>query len=183
MNRLGLVSFLEQVVNWKLLPGEATRLQHEKGIRWIRGQRVCKRIPKAASRDGPQSLEVKERKRFSTSYTSVPWSVASPCSALHGETWGPCATHEMSHSSCVRPGEASRDGDLCHSFGEGQKARAQMATKTLRPAESKFACTYVNLKQQPSEQERDGWTVLNNCFLWHILNHLVDIPAVHYKLH
>lgn len=39
------------------------------------------------------------------------------------------------------------------------------------------------MEQRPSEQEKDGWTVLINCFLCHILNNLVGIPAVCYKLH
>lgn len=52
MNHLVLAHFLEQVLNWKLLPGEAAvKIKHEKGIRWILAQEVCKHILKEMGRD------------------------------------------------------------------------------------------------------------------------------------
>lgn len=61
---------------------------------------------------------------------------------------------------------------------------ARMAAKPLGSAASQFAWVDTNCSEQrSSEQEEDGWTVLINCFLCHILNNLVAIPAVCYKLH
>lgn len=53
--------------------------------------------------------------------------------------------------------------------------------QTSGPADSKCAGVSVSLNQLLGR--RGGQAVLINCFLWQILDHLVDISAVHYKLH
>lgn len=67
------------------------------------------------------------------------------------------------------------------SSGQPHEAPAHTAARALGSAESKFAWMDMNpTEQRSSEQEEDGWTVLINCFLCHILNNLVAIPAVCY---
>lgn len=50
--------------------------------------------------------------------------------------------------------------------------------QTLGPLDSKPAGVSVSLNQL-----RGGQAALINCFLGRILDHLIDISAVHYKLH
>lgn len=158
LNQLLLAWFLEQAVSWKLLPGQAVKAKHRKSIRWTTGLQT----DAGSSRKGctPETGGLKGRNGFSNSYTAVPWSVVCPCSALRGETWGrpgvPVPLVPAAGCTLVRHPWTD--------IGATALGRALAAAKSSRA---------VKLKQQTSsEQEREEWTL---CFLWRVLNHLVDV--------